>query len=338
MTDVNSNNHEALRSFAGKTSVVVGLCLLLVKFYAHAKTGSTLIFSDALESIVNVVAAAFALYSIRFAEAPPDREHPYGHGKIEFVSAAFEGGLITTAAILIGLEALESIYSGPNLHDLDFGTYLILGAGIVNGALGFFLVKIGNRVESMALVADGKHVITDFYTSIALVAGLVLVQFSGIYWLDPAIAVIMAAFLAYTGIKVIRQALSGILDAEDRELLENLRKALEKFREPGVIRLHHIRAMRVGRRVHVDGHIVVPDFWPVDKAHDFVEAFEKKVVAEVIPGGEIEFHIDPCRIAYCMKCDLDNCSIRRAKFEGRPPMEFSEMVDPNPRFDEADYE
>lgn len=324
---------EAWRLRAAILSLVVGLVVLGIKFLAYRVSGSTAILSDALESIVNVIAAAFAIFAVAFSLEPPDRKHPYGHGKIEFVTAIFEGGLISFAAILIVFEAINALVRHHAPANLDMGLWLAVISGILNGALGGFLMFIGRQTQSMSLEADGKHVFSDFLTTIALVSGLFVVKWSGLYWLDPMIALAMAVLLLSTGIPLIREAIGGLLDAENPLLLEKIRAGLEKVRPEGIIRVHHVRAMRNGRRIHVDGHVVIPEFWTVQYAHDFVERYEKHVVNDIFLEGEIEFHVDPCRRAYCSQCEVKNCPIRTSEFLERPTLSIEEMVNPLDRTD-----
>jgi cation diffusion facilitator family transporter len=318
-----------LRFYGALLSLALGLAIMGLKFFAYQITGSTAVLSDALESVVNVVAAAFALWAVRAAEAPPDDNHPYGHGKFEFVTAVFEGGLISFAALMIGYEAISALARGPTMPDLGgLGLAVMLVAGGLNGALGLTLIWIGKRTSSMALTADGKHVFTDFLTTVGILLGLGVVKYTGLAWLDPAIALLMAVLLALTGIPLMRSAIDGLMDAADPSLLEKLLGALERNREPGHIRVHHVRAMRNGRRIHVDGHIVVPEFWSVEEAHDATAAFEKAVVQDIFPEGEIEFHVDPCRRLYCRSCDVPVCPIRREEFAYRPPLSLDELMSP----------
>lgn len=323
-----SRHESRLRLFGGLLSLVMGLTIMGLKFLAYRMTGSTAVLSDALESVVNVVAAAFALWAVRAAEMPPDTEHPYGHGKLEFVTAVFEGGLISFAALMIGYEAVTALMRDVPTPNLDVGLWVIILAGGLNGLLGFALIAIGKRTASAALVADGKHVLSDFVTSIGILLGLGLVKLTGFAWLDPLIALIMAAVLASTGVPLVREAISGLIDAADVKLLETMLVSFERCRRPGIIRLHHVRAMRNGRRIHVDGHIVVPEFWPVDKAHDVTEAFENDVVNDAFREGEMEFHLDPCRRAYCRSCDVPECPVRREPFQHRPPLNLVELLSP----------
>lgn len=317
-----------LRLAAGAISLVVGVVILSMKFYVYGLTHSTAILSDALESIVNVIAAAFALFAIRAAHTPPDEKHPYGHGKLEFVNAVFEGGLITFAAVMIAYEAIHALIDLKPAPDLSSGLGIIIGAGVLNGLLGLFLIGAGKRTDSMALLADGKHVLSDFYTSVGVIVGLGIVKLTGIWWLDPAIALVMATVLALTGIPLVKNAISGLIDAADMKLLERLRDSIEANPHAGIIRLHHVRAMRNGRRIHIDGHIVIPEFWTVEKAHDEVDIFQDKIVQGLFPEAEVEFHLDPCRRVYCAKCDVDSCPVRKTAFVSRQPHTIKELTRP----------
>ena len=321
-------NKRSLRVSGGTLALSFGIAVMALKFYGYKLTGSTALLSDAIENIVNVVAAAFALVAIRVADDPPDEEHPYGHGKMEFVTAVFEGGLISFAALAIAYTAVVALIHGPKVPNLEQGLWVVIAAGGVNGLLGWLLLTIGNDTESAALVADGKHVLTDFMTTIGILVALVLVKITGFAWLDPVIGLVLAIVLAATGIPLVRTAIDGLIDAADPGLLERLLGSLERNRQPGLIRAHHVRAMRNGRRIHVDGHIVLPEFWTIEKSHDVVESYEAAVVKDIFLEGEIEFHIDPCRRVYCRSCDLEGCPVRLHPFEHRPPLNLTELRSP----------
>lgn len=313
---------------AAVVSLVVGSALLGVKFAAWYWTGSTAVLSDAMESIVNVVAALFAMGAIVFAGRPADRNHPYGHGKIEFFTAVFEGGLVAFAAVMIVYEAVVALVQGPKVEALGLGTALILGAGFCNLALGAFLVRTGKRVHSPALVADGKHVLSDFWTSAGVALGLVLVWTTGWVWLDPVIALLVGLLLCWAGVRLVREAAGGLLDEEDPELLAELARLVEKHRSDGCIEVHEVRAIRHGSSTHVDAHIVVPEFWSVERAHDTVEQMEHAVIEAWGRDGEIIFHVDPCRRDYCNRCALADCPVRVAPFEERLPVNRESIVGP----------
>jgi len=315
-----------VRLKAGLLSLAIAVVLLWAKFLAYQLTASTAVLSDAIESIVNVIAALFALGSLAFAGRPADRNHPYGHGKIEFFAAAFEGGLIAFAAALILYQAAMGFMRTPELRQLDIGLAITLAAGLVNAGLGWSLVRTGRRTQSLTLVADGQHVLSDFWTSLGVVIGLLLVKTTGILWFDPLVAGIVGLNLGWTGLRLVRHAAGGLLDEEDTTLLGRLIAALDAYRMPGIIRIHHLRAIRAGRFTHVDAHLVLPEFWPVERAHTLSEVFEKRVMNACGVEGEIVFHIDPCHRAYCAQCDYPDCPVRMAPFIARPPHTLDEAI------------
>jgi cation diffusion facilitator family transporter len=310
-------------------SLAVSVVLLAAKDQAYRLTGSTAILSDALESIVNVVAAVFAIGALIFAGRPADRNHPYGHGKMEFLSAAFEGGLIAFAALVILYEVVQSLIHGVELRSLDLGLAIVLGAGLVNLALGYYLIRAGRRYDSLTLTADGRHVLADFYTSAGIVVGLLLVRITGLTVLDPVVAAVVALNLMWTGVRLIRQAAAGLLDEEDPALLDRLLNVLQPHLSQGVIRVHHLRAISAGRFHHVDAHLVVPEFWSVERSHELAEDLGERVMKELSVEGEMTLHTDPCHRIYCRMCDLDDCPIRREAFTGRPRLTLEEAVQPD---------
>ncbi|HVN87873.1 MAG TPA: cation diffusion facilitator family transporter [Candidatus Binatia bacterium] len=317
------------RLSAGVASLVVGSLLLAAKYFAYELTGSTAILSDAMESIVNVVAAAFAIGGLVFAGRPADRNHPYGHGKIEYFSAAFEGGLIAFAAVMIVYEAGRTLLEGGAVRQLDLGLAITGAAGAINLALGGFLIRVGRRARSITLVADGQHVLSDFWTSLGVVIGLLLVRLTGIPWLDPLVAALVGFNLARTGLHLVRRAAAGLLDEEDSELLAKLLASLNASMVPGIIRVHNLRAIRSGRFSHIDAHLVVPEFWTVERAHDAADTFEREVITGCGIDGEIVFHTDPCRRAYCSRCDIGDCPIRVEPFRSRPALTVEEIIQPD---------
>lgn len=321
-----TGNRLDVRQRAGVLSLIVGLILLAIKYWAYQITGSTAILSDALESIVNVVAAVFALAGLTIARLPADRNHPYGHGKIEFFSAAFEGGLIAFAALLIIYQGVQALLFGVQIRSLNVGVLLTLGAGLANGALGWFLIQTGKKHHSLTLVADGKHVMSDFITSLGVTLGLGLVLLTDRTWLDPLIAVLVGINLAFTGFGLVRHAADGLLDAEDPTLLQRLLDAISANLEPGIIRVHFLRAIRSGRFTHVDAHLVIPEFWTVEQAHEVGDAFEQRVLNALPFEGEIVFHVDPCQRKFCSMCDVEACPIRISPFRERPPLTLDEVT------------
>lgn len=311
-------------------SFVVAVVLLGIKFWAWGLTGSQAIFSDALESIVNVVAAATAWLVVAWAGRPADRDHPYGHGKIEFFSAAFEGGLIFFAALVILWQAVMAMLRAAGPQQLDVGLALTALAGAANGVLGWYLVRHGRRHHSAAIEADGHHVLSDFWTSVGVLVGLAAVRITGLAWLDPAVAAAMGCLLLATGWRLVRRATGGLLDEEDPAFLRRLIEALGPHVKDGVIRVHQLRAIRAGRFHHISAHIVVPEFWSVQRAHDVAEALASRVLHDLGAEGDIDFHTDPCERGYCSKCNLEACSVRAQPFAGLSPLTVDEAVLPDP--------
>jgi cation diffusion facilitator family transporter len=319
-----------VRLRAALLSVVVGTILLGFKYLAYKLTGSTAILSDALESIVNVIAALFGLGGLVVAGWPADRNHPYGHGKVEFFSAAFEGGMIALAAALIIKEAGEALMFGHQVRQVGFGLLITVGAGLANAALGWFLIHTGKRYRSLILVADGTHVLADFWTSLATGVGLALVMTTGLDWLDPVVAGMVGLNLVWTGLRLVRHAAGGLLDEEDTGLIERVLDGINTNLVPGVIRVHCLRAIRSGRFTHVDAHLVVPEFWTVEEAHEFGGAFEHRVVRSLGVEGEISFHVDPCHRQFCASCEVDPCPIRIQPFVARGWITLDDAVRADP--------
>ena len=318
-----------IRLRAGLISLVVAVLMLAAKYQAYRMTRSTAVLSDALESIVNVAAAVFALGGLLFAGRPADRNHPYGHGKIEFFSAAFEGGLIAFASVVIVYEVVRILLAGAELRQISTGIVIVFATGLVNLVLGWYLVRTGRRYQSLTLVADGKHVIADFWTSAGVVVGLLLVHLTGLAWLDPLVALLVALSLLWTGYKLVRHAAGGLLDEEDPVLLSRVLNALQGYVGRGVIRVHHLRAIRAGRFHHVEAHLVVPEFWSVERAHDASEDVAARVILDLGVEGEMVFHTDPCHRIYCAVCDLEDCPIRREPFLKVTPLTLEEAVQPD---------
>lgn len=282
-------------------SFIVSVILLGVKFGAYVLTGSAAILSDATESIVNVIAAAFAYYSLKVAMKPPDEDHPYGHGKAEFFSAAFEGGAIIVAALWIIYKAVHELVIGPEFHKLDVGIWLINFSIVVNFLLGIYLVKKGQKEKALILEADGKHLLTDVLTSVGVVVGLVIMYFTGWLWLDGVIAILMAALIIRTGVGLLRVAAGGMMDVRCKDDDAAIRSILDEqeFRE--VCGYHKLRHRHSGGMHFVDFHLIFPRETTVSQAHAVATAIEAKV-AEALGDAGVMAHIEPCKRKDCPHC------------------------------------
>ena len=291
-------------------SLAVAIALMAAKFYTYRLTHSSAVLSDALESIINVVAAAFALVSIWMAAQPPDPEHPYGHGKIEYFSAGFEGALIIFAAIGIFKTGIDHLLMPHPITNLKSGLVILVAASAINLVLGIGLVRIGNRLQSLTLVADGKHVLTDVYTSIGVIAGLFLVKWTGWFWVDGTIACLVGINILLTGTRLVGQSYSALMDASDPELLDTISQLLEKHRKPFWIDIHQLRAWRSGSFIHIDLHLVLPRQFSLDEAHSEAKALERLLVGFFEGNAGVLIHLDPCVDADCPVCRKYGCELR----------------------------
>ena len=307
-----------LRRRAILASFVVGIGLLAVKFLAVALTGSAAILSDALESIINVVASGFAFYSIIVSTRPPDRSHPYGHGKVESFSAGFEGGLIIVAALAILWAAVPGFTTPRPLAQLDYGIFLILGTALVNAGLGGFLMRSGKRTHSFALIADGRHLLTDTYTSIGVVLGLGLVYFTGWVILDSLTACLVALNILVSGTKLLRLSVGHLMDEADESILSLIVGILQTMRRPEWIDLHHLRSWRSGDRHHIDFHLTLPRYWNLEQGHDAETVVTEQLIDQLGEQGEVIVHLDPCTPQHCSSCQVTNCPVRTSTLQQTP--------------------
>lgn len=294
---------------------IVSVLLLVVKIIAYYLTNSVAILTDALESIVNVVAGFVGLYSLYISAKPGDHDHPYGHGKIEFVSAALEGSMIFVAGFLIIYNAIKNIIYPLPLHQLDVGMALICGTAVINFIMGVVCIRIGTKHNSIALQASGKHLQSDTYTTLGIVVGLVLIYFTNISWLDSAVAILFAGIIIYTGYNIIRSSLAGIMDETDIALIEKIVDVLNKNRRENWIDLHNLRVIKYGDKLHIDCHLTVPWYLNLYQAHHEIDEF-RKLTREHF-GKSIEFfiHTDGCLEFSCRICNKKNCTERKHALE-----------------------
>lgn len=287
----------------------MGVVLLALKFAAYLLTGSAAIFSDALESIVNVLASAFTLYAVRLAHQPADEEHPYGHGKVEFMSAGFEGGLILIASLVIAFKSLDVLLFSPmKIEQIGIGLGLVALAMVANGAVGVYLIRLGRSSGSMALEADGKHLLTDAITSVAALVALGVVKFTGWTYADPLVALVMAAYIARMGVSLLRRSAAGILDEQDPADARELDRILNSHvgpggREPRICSFHKLRHRHAGRYHWVDFHAVVPARLNVEQGHTIASAIEYEI-EQHLGHANATGHIEPCVDQECANCRL----------------------------------
>jgi cation diffusion facilitator family transporter len=321
-----SERTDPARVRAGWLSLAAGTAICAGKFAAAGLTGSTALLSDALESIVNVVAAALLLTALVVAARPADRDHPYGHGKVEFFSAGVEGALIAIAAGLIVWKATADLWRGPALARLDVGLALSVLLAAANALLGGFLVRAGRRHGSDALVADGRHVLADVWTTVGVIAGLAVVRVTGVAALDPLIAIAVGLAILRTGYRLVRAAVGGLMDEADLALLGRVCEALERKREDAWIDVHELRTFRSGAVQHTDLHLAVPRYFDADRLHVVSDRVRAVVLEATGRAGDVIVHFDPCRPRQCPTCTMPGCPVRSAPFAGRTPISLERAL------------
>jgi len=293
----------------------VSVLLLAVKLIAYYFTHSVSILTDALESIVNVVAGFIGLYSLYIAAKPRDMDHPYGHGKAEFISAAIEGTMIGSAGAIILYKGIQHLINPIELHRIDFGILLIAITAVVNFIVGFFCLKTGRKNNSAALIASGKHLQTDTWSTVGIIAGLALLYFTGYTWIDSAVACLFGSFIIFTGYRIVRSSIAGIMDEADLKLLTRLVEVLNANRQVNWVDLHNLRVIKYGSVLHVDCHLTVPWYLNVHEAHREIDALAKLIRNEFGESLELFVHSDGCLPFSCRICQKEDCIERQHNFE-----------------------
>ncbi|MEG0917766.1 MAG: cation diffusion facilitator family transporter [Myroides sp.] len=294
---------------------IVGIILFLVKLYAWYQTNSVAILTDALESTINVIAGLIGLYSLYLSSLPKDHNHPYGHGKVEFISASIEGALITIAGVVIIHEAIGELQNPKTIEKLDLGLILVSLTAVINYVLGFYAIKKGKKNNSLALIASGKHLRTDTYSTIGIIIGLIILYFTEISWIDSVTALIFAGFIIYTGYKIVRESISGIMDETDELLLKEVVDYLSEERRENWIDLHNLRIIKYGSTLHFDCHMTVPWYFNIEEGHKEVDALEDAVKNHFGDRIELFVHLDACKEYSCHICSKTDCPVRKHPFQ-----------------------
>jgi cation diffusion facilitator family transporter len=291
-------------------SLITGVVLMVMKFTAYFLTNSNFVLTDAAESIVNVVASSFAFYSIYLASLPRDENHPYGHGKVEYFSVFIEGALIGIAGVIIILKSAYSFFYPEVIHDLLMGAVIIGITGAINGGLGYYMVSKGKSLPSITIEADGRHLLTDMVTSGGLVVGLLLIHFTGILWLDSGLSVLVGGYILFTGYKLIRRSVAGLMDETDFNIVSDVVKLLGDQRHEEWIDIHNLRAQKYGNELHIDCHLTLPNYFDLNRVHTEVKLVEKLINTKGGITTELFIHTDPCVPYCCHYCSMPNCPIR----------------------------
>ena len=296
---------------------IVAVGLFTLKIAAWWLTQSVAVLTDALESTVNVVAGFISLYSLYVASKPRDKEHPYGHGKAEFISAAVEGSLVGIAGLVIIYEAIDNLIHPHDIQQLDTGMILIGFTAAVNYATGWHTIRTGKKHNSLALIASGKHLQSDTYSTLGIIAGIGLIYLTGWIWLDSIVAIGFAFFIIYTGYTIVKSSLAGIMDQADMEMLEKLVSRMNENRRENWVDLHNLRIIKFGSIIHVDCHLTVPWYLNVHQGHEEVEAFSQLARTEFGESVELFVHADGCLDFSCRICNKHECPERKHPFEKR---------------------
>lgn len=308
---------ETLKQNIQKRILLFSCLILIGKFIAYRLTNSIGILTDAMESIVNVVAGAISLFCLYWAARPKDKGHPFGHGKIELISASIEGILISIAGILIVYEGICRLLHPGKIESLDIGIYIIAGSGVINFLLGMYSIRTGKKCNSIALIAGGKHLQSDTYSTIGLVCGLLIVHLTGLTWIDCALALIFGSGIIITGISILRKTVDNLLDRADEELLKDLTKTFNEKRISEWIDIHNVKVLKSGNFLYMDCDLTIPWYYNIDEGHRSGEKFKHILQEKYADRIQLTIHLDPCNIFNeykCCQCPLD-CQYRKLPFK-----------------------
>lgn len=302
-----------------KIIAVVGFSLMAIKFVAYFMTGSVAILTDALESIVNVVAAFVGLFALYLSAQPPDKSHPFGHGKIENVSATIEGTMITVAGALIIYESIKSFLNPGEIQKLDIGLVIIAAAALVNFLVGRAAIRKGKKTRSPALVASGKHLCSDTYSSIGILIGLFVVYVAmamgyDAAWLDASIAIVFGFIIGYTGIKVIKQSIDDSMDRTDENMISEICDILNEYRHDDWIDIYGVRVIKYGHNLYVDMHVILPRKLHVYQIYEEECELQDALRSKYGEAVDLSMTPIPCNSLLCRYCDR-NCIRRSENFQ-----------------------
>ncbi len=273
-------------------NIAVAACVMGIKYVAYLVSGSVALYSDALESIVNVMTAIAALIAVRISAIPADDDHPFGHHKAEFFAAIFEGAMIIVAALLILAKAYTALRDGVVLQSPALGLAINGAAALINAGWAWMLISRGRTWRSPALIADGQHLVTDVITSVGVLVGLVLAVLTGWSILDPMLAAAVALNILWTGHRIARQSMSSLLDQAASPEIEERIRAIIETNGHGALEAHDIRTRQAGRALFIEFHLVVPGAMTVDDAHVICDRLENSIEAQ-IEGSEVVIHVEP---------------------------------------------
>ncbi len=276
-----------------RISLLVSVLSLSLKVTGFGITGSNTALSDAAESVIHVLAVAFVYYGLLLSTKPADEKHLYGHERVEFLSVGIEGAVITLAGITIIYQSVENYLYGYNLRELMTGVYLIGGAGIVNLALGSYLLKVGRREENMIVVSNAKHTLTDVWTSAGAVATLLIIKFTDFLILDSAVAISLAFYIMYEGFKLLKYSVDGLMDSRDPEVDKAIREEISKELPGSMVNVHNLRHRTTGSTTWIEFHAIFEEDVNLEQAHDEATLLEKRLINAVKGDVIVTIHLEP---------------------------------------------
>ena len=297
-----------------KITIVVAV-MFIVKLVAWYLTNSVAILTDALEYTINVISSIIGLYSLSLSAKPKDYNHPYGHGKAEFLSSSIEGILMIVSSFIILYQAIINLQHPHTISKLDYGIYLVAFTAFLNYFLGYFSIKEGKKTNSLPLAATGKHLQSDTYATLAIIVGLIAIYFTKYIWIDSIVAIVFATIIIVSGYKILRSSIAGIMDEADDELLRKLVEILEKNRNENWIDLHNLRIIKYGATLHLDCHLTVPWYFNVNEAHKEIDVLSCLVKNEFGESVELFVHTDGCLDFSCKVCNKKTCNVRKFNFK-----------------------
>lgn len=330
---------EIIKFKVQKRIVIISAVILIGKFIAYFVTNSVGVLTDAMESIVNVVAGLISLYCLKWGSKPHDRQHPYGHGKIELISASVEGILISCAGAMIIYEAIMRFLTPTEVEKLDIGIIIVAVSGLLNYIMGYYSIRTGRKFDSMALVAGGRHLQSDTYSTIGLVLGLLILYFTGLVWIDSTLALVFGLIIITTGISILRKTIAGLLDTADENLLEELVEVLNENRQPEWVDIHNTKVIKSGNCIYIDCDLTVPWYYNISEGHvlgsELKDILEKKYENKV----QVTVHLDPCNVfehSKCNKCIFNDCIHRKSPLTSPEKISLSEFTLSEMEFDAED--
>ena len=291
------NSEDAIKQKVQRWIVCGSAAIMLGKFIAFWVTNSVGILTDAMESIVNVIAGFISLYSLYWAAKPKDAEHPFGHGKVELISASIEGLLIMVAGGIIIFEGIRRLFNPSEIGQLDIGIIVVASAGVLN-----------------YLVAGGKHLQSDTYSTIGLVVGLLLLYYTRIGWIDSALALIFGSIIIVTGISILRRTIADLLDEADKEFLNKMVLTITQNQRPDWIDIHNLKMIKYGSSFYIDCDLTLPCYYTIGQGHDACLALKSAIERDFSDRVTLSVHSDSCEERHCEHCKMEECQYRKQAF------------------------